>query len=98
MIPPAPKIILTKLIVPIPAKIAGQPLAWIEINNMVTHRANEVPMGKKQKGFEMIVEGMCEGDCKIQILHKQGRKVRFFNLKNSNHLVLLWWNSKKDYF
>jgi len=75
IIPSAPKVILTKLIVPIPAKIAGQPLAWVEINNMITHRANEIPIGKKQKGFEITVEGMCEGDCKIQILHKQGRKV-----------------------
>jgi len=75
IIPPAPKVILSKLIIPYPAKIAGQPLAWIEINNIVTHRTNEVTLGKKAKGYEIAVEGMCEGDCKIQILHKQGRKV-----------------------
>jgi len=75
VIPPAPKIILSKLIIPISAKIAGQPLAWIEINNIVTHRSAEVTLSKKQKGYELIVDGMCEGDCKIQIVHKQGRKV-----------------------
>jgi len=75
VIPPAPKILLSKLIIPIGAKIAGQPLAWIEINNIVTHRSAEVTLAKKQKGYEIILEGMCEGDCKIQIVHKQGRKV-----------------------
>jgi len=74
VVPPAHKIILTRLLVPIPAKINGQPFAWIEINNIVTHRTPEVILGKKQKGYEIIVEGMCEGDCKIQLLHKQGRK------------------------
>jgi hypothetical protein len=63
------------LIIPSPAKIAGTPLAWIEINNIVTHRTAEVILAKKQKGYEVNVEGMCEGDCKIQIVHKQGRKV-----------------------
>jgi len=75
IIPPAPKIILSKLIVPITAKINGQPFAWIEINNIVTHRTNEIILLKKQKGYEITVEGMCEGDCKIQLLHKQGRKI-----------------------
>jgi len=75
IIPPAPKIILSKLIIPYSAKIGGAPLAWIEINNIVTHRTPEVTLSKKQKGYEIIVEGMCEGDCKIQILHKQGKKV-----------------------
>lgn len=75
VIPPSPKIILSKLIIPCQAKIAGSPLAWIEMNNIVTHRSAEVTLSKKQKGYEIFVEGMCEGDCKIQIVHKQGRKV-----------------------
>jgi len=75
VIPPAPKVLLSKLLIPSSAKIAGAPLAWIEINNIITHRSSEVILTKKQKGYEITVEGMCEGDCKIQIVHKQGRKV-----------------------
>jgi len=56
------------------AKIAGHPFAWIEINNIVTHRTRELILSKKDKKYEISVEGMCEGDCKIQLLHKQGKK------------------------
>jgi len=75
VIPEAKKIILTKLVVTIPPKLAGQPLVWIEMENIVTHRSKEIEIRKKQKEIEISVEGMCEGDCKVQLVHKQGKKL-----------------------
>jgi len=77
VIPAAPKIILVKLVITSPAKLPGQPLVWIEMNNIITHRAKEVDYSvkKKLKEVEVLVEGMCEGDCKIQLAHKQGKKL-----------------------
>jgi len=76
VIPEANKIILSNLVVAFPPKLAGQPMVWIEMDNIVTHRSvNEIETKKKQKEIEINVDGMCEGDCKIQLVHKQGKKL-----------------------
>jgi len=75
VIPDGKKIILTRLVVTVPPKLAGQPLVWIEMDNIVTHRSKEVEIKKKQKEIEIAVEGMVEGDCKVQLVHKQGKKL-----------------------
>jgi len=75
VIPEAKKIVLTKLVVTSPPKLAGQPLVWIDIENIVSHRSKEIEVRKKQKEIDIIVDVMCEGDCKIQLVHKQGKKL-----------------------
>jgi len=47
-IPDAPKIILSRLVVTCPPKLAGQPTIWIEMTNLVTHRSKEVELKKKK--------------------------------------------------
>jgi len=75
IIPASPKVILTKITFSTPPKLSGQPLAWIEIKNLVSHRSLEVEFKKKTKEYEIPIEGMVEGDVKIQVLYKQGRKL-----------------------
>jgi len=51
IIPLPPKVILTKLIITPPPKLVGHPLVMIEIDNIVTHRSDEVHVEKKSEGI-----------------------------------------------
>jgi len=81
-IPVAPKLNLLKLRMSSSPKINGNQYAIIEINNKVTHssRSKLTVIDRKKKNYEVNVEGMVEGDCKITLALDNGNKKNYKNL------------------
>jgi len=75
-IPIPPKLTLLKLHITSSPKINGNGDQYviIEMNNKVTHRSKEMVVERKKKNYNVPVDGVVEGDCKITLAIYTGNK------------------------
>jgi len=73
-IPIAPKLRLVKLRISSSPKLSGPQCVLIEMDNKQTHKSLETKIEGKKKGYDVIVGGIVEGDCKITLALNSGGK------------------------